>query len=125
MEALDKLTRFVIGEREQRTPLRRVQSGGGQYGRRHGELVRNEIFEKADRQWPARDGTGGRSTQFLVDFSGLGTDRIQCSPDHRAAALGSRTRDEIHQLPPANGGIMAVSRGLAQHGQQTIVETHL
>jgi hypothetical protein len=125
VEALDKLTRFFVGKRKQCSPLCRVQRRGCQDGSRHCQPLGNEIFEKPDRKGPTGHGARGRHPQILVNVRCFGSDRIQCPPDHRARAFRPSARDKVYQLPPTNGGIVAVPRGLAQHGQQTIVETHL
>ena len=43
----------------------------------------------------------------------------------QARARRAGACDEVNQLPPAHRRVVAVARGLAQYGQETIVELHI
>jgi hypothetical protein len=125
MKRLDELTGLLVGERQQRAPLRGVQRCGSEHRGGNRQAIRNEIFEQPDRQRPTGNGARGGGPEVLLDAPGFRADRVECSSDDGTRALGPCARDEIHELPPTHCCIVAVARGLAQYGQQSIVETHL
>ena len=117
MQCLDELAGFLVGQGQQGSPLRRVERRGREHGGGNRQPVGNEIFEEPDGQRTSRNGPCSSGAQLFVDIGCFGPDRIERPPHHRACTLRSGARDEVHQLPPTHGGVVAVARGLAQHGQ--------
>ena len=124
MQGLHEAPCFLIRGGNQRPPLRRLQGSGGEHGRRYRKPVGDQILEEAEGQRAAGDRTGRGRAKAFVDLGSIGADGFKCLRDDLASALRARARDKIHKLSPAHGGVVAIARGLAQHGQQTIVETH-
>src|SRR5204863_8248490 len=88
-------------------------------------LVGGEIFEEAERQWPASDGPCSRRAETFVHLRRLLPNGFECLSYYRARAGGTGARDEVDQLAPTDRGVVAVAGRLVQHCQQAIVETHL
>ena len=74
-----------------------------------------------------RPATAARSrcAEVLVDVRGLRANAVQRLRDDGAGSTRACSCDEVDQLPPADGGVVAVASRLVQYGQQAIVETHL
>ena len=62
--------------------------------------------------------------RILLDLGRFGADRFQRFGDDRAGAVGTGAGNQVDQLAPAHGRVVAVARGLVQYRQQAIVEPH-
>ena len=125
MNRFDELAGFLVRRFEQCLPLGRIERCGGQYRRRDGQPIRNEIFEQSVGERPGGNRSGSGCAKLLVDGRSFGSDGVECLRNDETAVLRTRACDKVNELAPSHRRIVPVARRLAQHCQQTIVETHV